>query len=451
MSAGRDARTVRRVAVASFVGTTIEWYDFFIYGTAAALVLGKQFFPTASTLTATLAAFATFSVGFVARPLGGLVMGHYGDRIGRKSMLVTSLLTMGAATFLIGVLPNYATLGVAAPILLVVLRFVQGFGVGGEWGGAVLMSVEHAPPARRAFYGAFPQMGLPAGIILSTLVYLVIGSMVPQDQFAVWGWRIPFLLSAVLIVFGLVLRLKVTETPEFRAVRDQRRVTRMPLVEVMRTEPRAVIAGSVASIAAPALGYLILVYLLSYGTRQLGIPNTTMLWIIVVSAVVWLGVILLCASLADRTGRRPVFLGGAILAAVWAFPFFLLVDTGSVLWMLLGTAVAATAVAAMAGPQAALLAALFPARVRYSGTSLAYQVGSVLGGAIAPLAATALLAATKTSLAVAGYMAAMAVVSLLGVLALPDEGKRHDDEQAGAAPGAVSGDGNPELESSTPT
>ena len=408
----------RRVARASFIGTAIEWYDFFIYATAAALVLGTEFFPKASPLAATLAAYSTLAVGFIARPVGGVVMGHFGDRIGRKQLLVFSLVLMGSATFLIGVLPGYATIGVWAPVLLVVLRFAQGIGVGGEWGGAVLMAVEHAPEGKRTLYGSFPQMGVPAGIIASNVVFLVVGLFVSQADFLVWGWRIPFLLSAVLVIFGLLMRLRITESPEFTEVKRSGTTARRPVVEVLRHHPRRLLLTSGASIAAPALGYLVLVYLLDYGTKGLGLPRPTMLTLIIVGSVTWLIIIGISAYLADRVGRKPVFLVGAALATVWAIPFFMLIDTAQPLLMSVGIIIATASIAAMAGPQAALVADVFPARVRYSGASSAYQIGSVLGGAVAPLAATALFAAYGSSMPVAIYMGAMGLVSFLSMAAL---------------------------------
>ena len=387
----------RRVAAASFIGTTIEWYDYFIYGSAAALVFAPQFFPTADPLTGTLAAFATFAVGFIARPIGGVVMGHYGDVLGRKSMLVISMMLMGIATVCIGLLPNYATIGIAAPILLVVLRFVQGLGVGGEWGGAVLMAVEYAPKKKRALYGAFPQMGLPAGIVAANHVYLAISDIVAA---------------------GLVLRLKISESPAFVAAKDTEPSKRRPIVDVLRNHKRSLALASAASIAAPALGYLVLVYMLSYGVQVLDLPRNTMLWLIIGGSVVWLVAIAAAAVLADRIGRKPVFLGGAALVTVWAFPFFALVDTARPALILLAFAVGTVGIAGMAGPQATLVAALFPTSVRYSGASLAYQVGSIVGGALAPLIATALYAAYGTSTPIAIYMAALGLVSFVALLFL---------------------------------
>jgi metabolite-proton symporter len=408
----------RRVARASFIGTMIEWYDFFIYATAAALVFGPQFFPSDSTLASTLAAYSTFAIGFIARPIGGVIMGHFGDRVGRKQLLVFSLVLMGVATFLIGLLPNYATIGIWAPVFLILLRLAQGIGVGGEWGGAVLMAVEHAPPKKRTFYGSFPQMGLPAGLIVANTVFLVINQFVSSAAFAAWGWRIAFLLSAALVLIGLVIRLRIVESPEFAALKDSGQVARQPLVEMARHHTKPLLLTSGASIAAPALGYLVLVYVLDYGTTTLGQPRSTMLTLIIIGSITWMAVIGASAMLADRIGRKPVFLAGAALATVWAVPFFLLIDTAQPLVMGFAIIVATTGVAAMAGPQAALVADVFPARVRYSATSTAYQIGSVVGGAVAPIVATALFAATGSSISVGVYMTAMGLITLISVAAL---------------------------------
>lgn len=410
----------RRVAAASFIGTTVEWYDYFIYGSAAALVFAPQFFPTADPLTGTLAAFATFAVGFVARPIGGIVMGHFGDTVGRKSMLVISMMMMGLATVCIGLLPNYASIGIAAPILLVVLRFVQGLGVGGEWGGAVLMAVEYAPKKKRALYGAFPQMGLPAGIVAANLVFLLVSASVAPEAFAAWGWRIPFLISAVLIVVGLILRLKIDESPAFAAAQKSRTTTTRPLAEIVRQHRRSLVLACAASIAAPALGYLVLVYMLSYGVQVLELSRNTMLWLIIGGSVIWLVTIAGAAVLADRIGRKPVFLAGAALVTVWAWPFFLLVDSARPELILLAFAVGTAGIAGMAGPQATLVAALFPTAVRYSGASLAYQVGSILGGALAPLIATALYASYGSSTPIAVYMAGLGLISFVALLFLDE-------------------------------
>ncbi|GHE80354.1 MFS transporter [Amycolatopsis deserti] len=410
------AHKARTVALASYIGTTIEWYDFFIYGVAATLVFRTQFFPAFSELGGTLAALGTFAVGFIARPIGGVVMGHFGDRVGRKSMLVVSLLTMGIATTLIGLIPTYETIGIWAPILLVVLRLAQGAGVGGEWAGAVLMAVENAPPKRKSLYGCFPQLGLPSGILLSQLVFLVLTGILPTGAFAAWGWRIAFLVSAALIIVGLIIRLRIEESADFERIREAGQVEKLPIVEVFRRSPLQLLIGSLASIAAPALGYLVSVYMVSYGTTTLKLPTATMLWIIVAVSALWIVMMLGAGMAGDRVGRKATFVAGAVLAVLWAFPMFLLVDTGVVALIVVALVVITAANAIMAGPQPALITEMFPIRLRYSGASLCYTVGSILGGGITPLLATALFAEFGSSLAVSGLIVVASLISLLAIL-----------------------------------
>ncbi|MBP2326965.1 MFS family permease [Kibdelosporangium banguiense] len=412
----RPAPKARTVALASYIGTTIEWYDFFIYGVAATLVFRTQFFPAFSEFGGTLAALATFAVGFIARPIGGIVMGHFGDRVGRKSMLVVSLLIMGVATTLIGLIPTYAAIGVWAPILLVVLRLAQGAGVGGEWAGAVLMAIENAPPKRRSLYGCFPQLGLPSGILLSQLVFLLLTEFLPAGAFATWGWRIAFLLSAVLIIVGLVIRLRIEESADFERVRATGQVEKLPLIQAFRQSPLQLLVGSVASIAAPALGYLVSVYMVSYGTAQLKLPTSTMLWIIIGVSVFWIVLMLAAGIAGDRFGRKRTFVVGAVLAVVWAFPMFALVDTRSVPLIFLALVVITAANAIMAGPQPALISEMFPIRLRYSGASLCYTIGSVVGGGLTPLLATALFAEYGTTMAVSTLIAGISLLSLAAIL-----------------------------------
>src|SRR5262245_2694606 len=322
------SKQLRRVIVASFIGTTIEWYDFFLYGTAAALVFNKLFFPTLDPLAGTLSAYATFAVGFVARPLGGIVFGHYGDRIGRKAMLIWSLVIMGAATALIGLLPGYARIGIWAPILLVVLRFVQGFGVGGEWGGAVLLAVEHSRGERRGLHGSWPQIGVPAGLLLSTGLVALLSARLPEGAFLAWGWRVPFLVSLVLVGLGLFIRLRVAESPLFLEMRETRRESRAPLLDVFRLHPREVLIGSGMRFAQNVLFYLYTVFVLSYGEKSLHYSRSTMLGAVVTASVVGLGSIPLWSHLSDRLGRRPVYLAGALFSLMLAFPFFRMLERG---------------------------------------------------------------------------------------------------------------------------
>ncbi|MFC7401881.1 MFS transporter [Citricoccus sp. GCM10030269] len=408
----------RRVLGASFAGTAIEWYDFFIYGSAAALIFGPQFFPSEDPITGTLSAFATFAVGFIARPIGGLLAGHFGDQIGRKKMLLITMLVMGGATVGIGLLPNFATIGIWAPILLVTLRFIQGLGVGGEWGGAVLMAVEYAPRNRRALFGAFPQMGLPVGIIVSNLVFITVTATLAPEAFQDWGWRVPFLLSALLIIMALYLRFRVEDSPVFQRTQEQEEVQRFPLGELLRHHGGSTLLAGLASAASPAIGYLYSVYMLAYGTEALGLPQPTMLWLIVGGAVIHLVTVILGALLADRFQQKPVFVIGAALVVVGAFPLFWLVDTAQPVLILLGFAIVLLAQSLMAGPQAALVAELFPANLRYSGASTAYQIGSIVGGGFAPLIATSLYAAFGASWPISLYVLALGVLALVTILPL---------------------------------
>ena len=332
-----DAATVRRVALAAAAGSSIEWFDFFIYGTAAALVFGELFFPALSPLAGTLAAFATFAVGFIARPVGGIAFGHYGDRLGRKPTLVIALVVMGTATFAIGLLPSYATIGVLAPILLVVLRFVQGLAVGGQWGGVVLLATEYAPPGKRGLYGSFAQIGVPIGVILGNGVFVVLAAVLSDAQFAAWGWRVPFLISVVLIGLAIYVQLRIEDTPDFRALQaaagDQERPARSPIIEVLRTQPGQVLLAAGAFFTANGVFYISITGMLDYGTRQLGMPRITVLTAVLISSAVTMVVLPIAAAISDRFGRRPIYLAGAALSAVWAFPLFWLIDTRSLVLM----------------------------------------------------------------------------------------------------------------------
>jgi metabolite-proton symporter len=404
--------SIRQVVAASFIGTAIEWYDFFLYGTAAALVFPALFFPEFSELAGTLAAFSTYAVGFAARPLGGIVFGHYGDRIGRKAMLILSLLIMGIATFLIGLLPTFEQVGVLAPILLVVLRFFQGIGVGGEWGGAVLMAVEHSPEGRRGFYGSWPQMGVPAGLLLANLVFAATSATLPEA----WGWRVPFLLSIVLVGVGLFIRLRIMETPAFRQVQDSHTEADMPIIDVVRTYPKNVLLAMGMRVAENGTFYILTAFVLSYITAELGLEQGTGLTGVIIAATIGLITIPFFGALSDRVGRRPVYMFGAVFSLVFAFPFFWLLNTGvaPLIWLaiVLGVNLGHDS---MYGPQAAYFSELFGTRVRYSGASLGYQLASVFAGGLAPLIATALLAASGYT-AVAIYMAIMALITVVSVV-----------------------------------
>jgi metabolite-proton symporter len=424
---GEDTGTqssIRKVVVASFIGTTIEWYDYFIYGTAAALVFPALFFPDFSELAGTLASFATFAVGFAARPLGGVIFGHYGDKIGRKAMLVTTILIMGVATFLVGCLPTFDQIGILAPILLVALRLIQGLGLGGEWGGAVLMAVEHSPEDQRGLNGSWPQMGVPAGLVLGTGVFAAV-SAISGGGFEVWGWRVPFLLSIVLIGVGLFIRLSIYESPAFSRVRESGTEARMPIVDVLRTYPRNVALGVGSRIGIDAAFYILAVYSLTHISTNLGLSQNIGLLAVSIAALIEIFTIPLFASLSDRVGRKPLLIGGAALLGIWAFPFFALLNTESTLLIVLAVIVGlSVAHAAVYGVQGSFYAELFGTRVRYSGASFSYQISGIFGGALAPLIATSLYPAGGTTL-IAVYVAAVCALSIL-CYALAQETYRKD-------------------------
>src|SRR6266702_4580010 len=330
MQESSKSTSIVRVALASWIGTSIEWYDFFLYGTAAALVLGPLFFsPKLSPLAAQLAAFATFWVGFAARPVGGVVFGHFGDRLGRKNMLILTLLIMGIGTFLVGLLPTYKDIGIMAPVLLVILRFAQGFAVGGEWGGAVLLATEHSPVARRGFFGSWPQFGVPIGLLLSSLIFSLVSSSFSSAGFLSIGWRIPFLLSIVLVAVGLFIRLRITETPAFERVRETRTIARIPAVEVLRTNWKNVVLAAGAFFVTNGAFYVYVTFIVSYGEKVLKLSGSTMLNGVLVGAIAMGVTILTAGALSDRVGRLPVYLTGAAFVGVMAFPVFLLIDTRS--------------------------------------------------------------------------------------------------------------------------
>ena len=434
----RPSSSIVHVAVASFIGTAIEWYDFFLYGTASALIFNKLFFPQYDPLTGTMAAFATFAVGFLARPVGGVVFGHYGDRIGRKAMLSLTLTIMGLATFAIGLLPTYQSVGAWAPALLVVLRLTQGFGLGGEWGGAVLMAVEHAPRNRRGFYGSWPQTGGPAGMLLSTLVFRAVSTL-PEDQFMAWGWRVPFLLSLVLVGVGLFIRMRLAESPAFARVKESGSESRLPIIELLRTHRKNVLLAMGARFAENGFYYIYTVFVLSYATEHLKVERSSILTGVLIATTCALVAIPAYGALSDRLGRRPVYMAGAAFSALFAFPFFWLLDTrvDSLIWLaiILGVAVGH---AAMYGPQASFFSELFGTRVRYSGASVGYQLASVFAGGLSPLIATALLAlAGGRTWTVSVYMIGLAAVTLVSVF-LAAETYRTDIGEPAAVEGDVS-------------
>jgi metabolite-proton symporter len=408
--------SLRRVLAACFVGTTLEWYDFFLYGTAAAVVFGDLFFPDAEPLVGTLLAFSTFGVGFAARPIGGLVFGHFGDRVGRKQMLVLTLLIMGCATFAVGLLPTYDSVGVLAPILLVILRFIQGFGLGGEWGGAVLMATEHGDARRRGFYGSFVQAGAPAGNLLGVGALALSSALLSESAFQAWGWRVPFLLSAVVVGVGLYIRMRVAETPLFEQVERSGSEARMPIAEVFRKYPRSVLVAMGARFAENVAFYTFTVFVLTYATDELGLSKGFALNAVLIASAYHLAVIPLMGAASDRFGRRPLYMVGALGVGLWAFAFFPLLDTGSFGLIVLAVAGGLTFHGLMYAPQAAFFAELFGTRVRYSGASIGYQLAGVFAGGLAPLIAVALLASSGPGM-VSLYLAGTAVVTLIALLA----------------------------------
>jgi metabolite-proton symporter len=408
------ADSMGRVAFASFIGTAIEFYDFYIYGTAAALAFATVFVPEgiAGSRVAQLLTYAGFAVAFVARPVGGAVFGHFGDRVGRKTMLIFSLLLMGLATFLIGCLPGYASIGVAAPVLLAVLRFVQGFGLGGEWGGAVLLATEHATRGRRGLYSSFPQMGPAAGFLVANVLFIALVSGLSDEQFVAWGWRVPFLFSIVLVGVGLYVRVSIAETPVFRRAMETQTRARVPALDMIRAYPAVLLLASGGISLAYVLFYTITTFSLSYGTGELGLSNSTLLYATLISVTIMGAAVPVFAVLSDRLGRRRMCMAGALLALLWAFPMFWLFDTGNPVLITVAFSVGMVAFAVLYGPMGAYLPELFGTRLRYSGASVSYNLGGVLGGAFAPILASSLLIVAGGSWAISLYMALMALLSL---------------------------------------
>ena len=419
----QQGSSIRKVVFASLVGTAVEWYDFFLYGSAAALVFGTLFFPESDAVTATLLAFGTYAVGFAARPLGGIVFGHFGDRVGRKKMLVVSLLMMGVATVAIGLLPTYATIGVAAPILLLACRVLQGFAVGGEWGGAVLMAAEHGDPERRGFWTSWPQAGVPLGNLLATGVLFVLAAVQSDADFEAWGWRIPFLLSAVLVFIGLWVRLTLEESPVFQEAKDEiaekkDTASHMPLLEVIKTYPKEVLIAMGMRMAENISYYIFTIVVLSYVTVYLDASTDLILQMLLIAAAGQFLLIPAIGALSDRVGRRPLYLVGAIGVGVWTFFFFGLIDTMDSGKVLLAVAVGLFFHSLMYAPQAAFFSELFGTSVRYTGASVGYQLASVFAGALAPIIALELLGSVeeKNTMAVAIYVSVASAITVVAVL-----------------------------------
>ncbi|MCU1626063.1 MAG: ral substrate transporter [Pseudonocardia sp.] len=415
----RLARSQRRRAVlASTVGTTIEWYDFFLYGTAAALVFPKLFFPGSDPYVGVLLAFGTQFVGFAARPIGAAIFGHYGDRIGRKSTLITTLLIMGIGTALIGILPTYAAIGIAAPILLTVLRLLQGVAVGGEWGGSVLLAMEWGSVKRRGFMASWPQVGVPLGLLLSTAMVQLMSSTT-GPAFETWGWRVPFLASVLLVGVGLYVRLRVLESPEFAAVKEKKTVVKQPVVEVLRTQWREVLVSAFVRLSEQAPFYLFITFVLTYGTQQLKLERSSLLTDTLIAAAIGLVSVPLFGWLSDVIGRRLMYGIGIVCTALYAFPYFGLLNTRTAGLVLLAIVLSLIFHDMQYGPQAALIAESFGTNIRYSGAGLGYQLASVIAGGPAPLIAAAILKNTGSSTGISWYIVGCCVVAMGALLLMP--------------------------------
>jgi MFS family permease len=414
------SRQLRRAVIASTIGTTIEWYDFFIYGTVTGLVFAKLYFPGSDPLTGTLQAFAIYAVGFVARPVGAAIFGHYGDRIGRKAALIATLLLMGIATFLVAFVPGYARIGIWGAVILTVLRTVQGIGVGGEWGGSVLMSMEWArTSAHRGFIASWPQFGVPCGLFLANLAVLAF-SAISGPQFLAWGWRIPFILSIILVGVGLYIRLGILETPAFTRLVAEDRVERVPVAEVIRRQPREILLTALVRMGEQAPFYVFTAFVFTYGTTILHSSRNLLLIAVLAASVLSFFTIPYAGYLSDRIGRRRMYLIGAAVMGVFGFVYFALLDTMVPGWIFLAIFLSLIPHDLMYGPQAALIAECFTGRLRYSGASLGYQLASVIAGGPAPLIATALFAAFKSGYAIALYILVCAAISLVSAALLPD-------------------------------
>lgn len=430
-----------KLATAAVFATALEWFDFLVYATAAALVFNELFFPSVSPVAGTLASFATLAVGFVARPLGGVIAGHVGDRFGRKPPLVASMLLMGVSTFAIGVLPGYDSIGVWAPVLLVIARLVQGLGVGAQWGGAALLLTEHAPVERRGFYGSLVQTGAIVGAVAGNLFFLILSSTLTDEQFGSWGWRIPFLSGLFLVLIGAYVQMKIEDTPVFRQMQQESAestreagLRKAPLVEAVRLHGREILQAAGAFFVVNATFYILISGILNYATDTVGMSRNAILWCVMIAGLTQVVSMPFFGGLTDRMGsRKKLYLIGTVLMGLFAFPLFWLVDTGSTPLVFIGLLIAFTIHATMYGPQAALYAEMFPADVRFSGASLGYQFASVFAGGLAPFIMTALLAATGSSWSVSAYILACAVVTFVSVVTIREHFRRDLYETSSAA------------------
>ncbi|MFC3039815.1 MFS transporter [Virgibacillus xinjiangensis] len=425
-----EKKKMRRVLVASIVGSAIEWFDYFLYGTVAALVFNQLFFVTEDPAFGTLYAFATFALAFLIRPFGGIIFSHIGDRIGRKKTLVLTLSLMGISTFLMGVLPTYQVIGIWAPILLITLRLIQGIGLGGEWGGALLLAVEYAPKEKRGLFGSVPQMGVTLGMLMGTIA-LSIMTLLPEGSFMTWGWRVPFLLSAMLVIFGLWIRKGIDETPSFKKNQEQGTVAKLPIADTLRYHWKEVLIAIGAKVVETAPFYIFGTFIVSYATSNLSFTETNALNAVTIGTIITTIMMPIMGALSDKIGRKPLYIGGTILMALYAFPYFWLIHQGSVAMLMLATIIGLGIIwAPITAVLGTMFSEIFSAKVRYTGISLGYQIGAALAGGTAPLVATALLIRFDNSyVPVALYIILTAVISLVAVSAVKDRKAQDLDEE----------------------
>lgn len=422
-----DKKQTNRILIASLVGSSIEWFDYFLYGTMAALVFNQLFFVNEDPTVGLLLAYASFALSFFIRPFGGIIFSHIGDRIGRKKTLVITLTLMGVATFGMGLLPTYEAIGVAAPILLITLRLIQGLGIGGEWGGALLLATEYAPPERRGFFGSIPQMGVTIGMMMGTLA-LWIMTLLPESSFMTWGWRVPFILSALLVIFGLWIRKGIDETPEFKKVKESGEIPKLPIVETLRYYWREVLITIGAKVVETAPFYIFGTFVVSYATTNLGFTRSSTLAAVMIATVVTTILIPIMGSLSDKVGRKKLYITGTVGMIVYAFPYFWLIHQGSVALLIIATVIGLGIIwAPITAVLGTMFSEIFDAKVRYTGVTLGYQIGAAVAGGTAPLVATALLAKFDNSyVPVAIYIIFTALISLVAIWAVKDRGRQQE-------------------------